>query len=295
MISIAMATYNGAKYLREQIDSILAQTIQDFELVVCDDCSSDDTWDILKQYSDADKRIKVFHNESNLGFKRNFEKAMSLCGGDYIALSDQDDIWFPDHLEILLNNMGDSMLSAGNSELVDGRGDKIGLKLNEMESLAVLSDNSNSRALSFFLFRNPIQGASMIIRRDFLSIALPIPDDVNYHDAWFSCLSCFYGNLSYTFRVVTNYRMHDHNVTGHRVKPKSRVKHFCLSVLFDSPNDRKAMIRTIRERVNNLSYTQVNTLDLLDRIFTRNKSFIGRIKNVLLRISHFRTIYSIRS
>ena len=91
MISIAMATYNGAKYLREQIDSILAQTIQDFELVVCDDCSSDDTWDILKQYSDADKRIKVFRNESNMGFKRNFEKAMSLCGGDYIALSDQDD------------------------------------------------------------------------------------------------------------------------------------------------------------------------------------------------------------
>ena len=293
MISIAMATYNGAKYLREQIDSILAQTIQDFELIVCDDCSSDETWDILKQYSDADKRIKVFQNESNLGFKRNFEKAMLLCSGEYIALSDQDDIWLPDHLEILLNNMGDSMLSAGNSELVDGKGDKIGLKLNEMESLAVFSDNSNSRALSFFLFRNPIQGASMIIRRDFLSVALPIPDDVNYHDAWFSCLSCFYGNQNYTFRVVTNYRMHEHNVTGHRVKPKSRVRHLCRSLLFDSPNDRKAMIRTIRKRVDNLTNTQVNTLDLLDRILKRNKSFIGRIQNALFRISHFRIIYSI--
>ena len=293
MISIAMATYNGANYLREQIDSILAQTIPDFELVVCDDCSSDETWDILKHYSDADKRIKVFHNESNLGFKRNFEKAMSLCSGDYIALSDQDDIWLPDHLEILLNNIGDSMLSAGNAELVDGIGNKIGLKLNEMESLAVFPDDSDSRALSFFLYRNAIQGASMLIKRDFLSIALPIPDDVNYHDAWFSCLSCFYGNLSYTFNVVTNYRMHDHNVTGHRVKAKSRLDHLCRSVLFDFSYDRIAMIRTIRERVNNLTNSQMNTLDQLDRIIKRNNSFLGRIVNALFRIRHFKTIYSI--
>lgn len=293
MISIAMATYNGAKYLREQIDSILDQTIQDFELVVCDDCSSDKTWDILKQYSDIDKRIKVFRNESNLGFKRNFEKAMSLCGGDYIALSDQDDIWVPDHLKILLNNMGDCMLSAGNAELIDGIGGKIGLMLNEMESLAVLPEDSYSRALSFFLFRNAIQGASMLIRRDFLSVALPIPDDIKYHDAWFSCLSCFYGNLIYTFSVVTNYRMHDHNVTGHRVKAKSRLDHLCRSILFDFSYDRKAMIKTIRARVNNLTNTQLTTLDLLDKIIKRNQSLFGRAINALFRIRHFKTIYSI--
>lgn len=78
MISIAMATYNGEKYLREQIDSILNQTIQDFELIVCDDCSTDTTWNILLDYQSQDKRIKCYRNEENLGFKKNFEKAIKM-------------------------------------------------------------------------------------------------------------------------------------------------------------------------------------------------------------------------
>ena len=73
-----MATYNGEKYLREQIDSILSQTIRDFELIVCDDCSTDNTWDILQKYQSQDKRIKCYRNEENLGFKKNFEKAIKM-------------------------------------------------------------------------------------------------------------------------------------------------------------------------------------------------------------------------
>lgn len=88
-----MATYNGEKYLREQIDSIFNQTVQDFELIVCDDCSTDTTWNILLDYQVQDKRIKCYRDEENLGFKKNFEKAIGLCTGEYIALSDQDDVW----------------------------------------------------------------------------------------------------------------------------------------------------------------------------------------------------------
>ena len=109
MISIAMATYNGEKYLAEQLDSILAQTVQDFELIVCDDCSSDSTAEILSRYAEKDSRIKIFVNEKNLGFVKNFEKAVSLCSGEYIALSDQDDVWFAGHLEILLRNIKDKI------------------------------------------------------------------------------------------------------------------------------------------------------------------------------------------
>ena len=101
MISIALASYNGSKYIREQLDSILEQTYQDFELIICDDCSTDNTWQILQEYAQKDSRIKVFENERNLGFKKNFEKAISLCNGKYIALSDQDDIWIDNHLEVL--------------------------------------------------------------------------------------------------------------------------------------------------------------------------------------------------
>ena len=93
MISIAMATYNGEKFLRYMLDSILSQTYQDIELIICDDNSSDSTCLILKEYEKNNSRIKLYFNESNLGFIKNFEKAISLCSGDYIALSDQDDIW----------------------------------------------------------------------------------------------------------------------------------------------------------------------------------------------------------
>ena len=105
MISIALTTYNGEKFLKEQLDSILNQTYSDYELVVCDDCSTDSTRQILKEYEKKDKRINVFLNNNNLGFKNNFEKAISLCTGEYIALSDQDDIWDEKKLEILLKKV----------------------------------------------------------------------------------------------------------------------------------------------------------------------------------------------
>lgn len=82
-----MTTYNGEKYLCEQLDSILSQTYKDFELIICDDCSKDKTSEILNKYEQKDSRIKVFINKQTLGFKKNFEKAISLCrGGAYSIL-----------------------------------------------------------------------------------------------------------------------------------------------------------------------------------------------------------------
>ena len=108
MIGIAMTTYNGEKYLKEQIDSILNQTVSDFELIVCDDVSSDSTMDILNDYAEKDDRVHVFRNEENLGFLKNFEKAIRICldrGAEYVALADQDDIWAENHLEVLADTM----------------------------------------------------------------------------------------------------------------------------------------------------------------------------------------------
>lgn len=79
MIDIAMTTYNGEKYLKEQIDSILNQTVSDFELIVCDDGSTDSTIDILNEYSKKDSRVHIFQNKNNLGVIKNFEKAIRIC------------------------------------------------------------------------------------------------------------------------------------------------------------------------------------------------------------------------
>ena len=97
-ISIAMATFNGEKYLREQLDSIYSQTLLPYEIVAADDCSTDRTTEILEEYR-IKKGLKYLVNEHNIGVVKNFEKAISLCQGDYVALSDQDDIWFPEKLE----------------------------------------------------------------------------------------------------------------------------------------------------------------------------------------------------
>jgi glycosyltransferase involved in cell wall biosynthesis len=99
-ISIALCTYNGERFLPRQLASIQQQTVLPFELVVCDDCSSDNTNEIVRDFAaSALFPVRVFRNDQNLGFVANFERAIELCQGDLIALSDQDDIWYPTRLE----------------------------------------------------------------------------------------------------------------------------------------------------------------------------------------------------
>ena len=224
MISIALASYNGSKFIREQLDSILAQTYQDFEVVICDDCSTDNTWQILGDYASTDNRIKIFENECNLGFKKNFEKAISLCSGEYIALSDQDDIWTKNHLEVLLTNLGDKSIAGGNAILVDAEGNSIGKKLNEVDDFTFFQEDK-------FIYRiiftsDPIQGGSMIMPKKFIKKCLPIPEKVKYHDAWFAACACFENGISYTFDVINNYRQHGNNITfsAHNKQQQGLIK-----------------------------------------------------------------------
>ena len=125
LVSIALCTFNGAKYLSEQVESILNQTYTNLEIIICDDCSSDDTPDIISKYLSKDRRIKMFVNTTNLGCNKNFEKAISLTSGEYIAISDQDDIWEPYKIEELVNNIGDNWLIFSNSSLIDTDGHEL--------------------------------------------------------------------------------------------------------------------------------------------------------------------------
>ena len=292
-ISIAMATYNGAKYIREQIDSILSQTLQDFELIICDDCSTDNTVDIINKYAQEDPRIRFYKNKENLGFKKNFEKAIGLCHGEYIALCDQDDVWMPNHLEILLSLIGNKMIACGNADLIDSNGKRFGLTLKEMEAFDSEFDDDLKKAYSIIYFRSPYQGASMLIKKDFFKVALPIPDDIGYHDSWFSMLSCFYGGMTYTNTIVNKYRMHGDNATGMRIKRKSKFKNLVYQLVYaHAVFDRPAMVRTVQERVHNLSEDQESFLDDANRILNRASSLWGRLLNTMFRISNYKMIYN---
>ena len=284
-----MATYNGARYIKEQIDSILNQTIQKFELVICDDGSIDDTWLILEEYKKKDKRIRIFKNETNLGYRRNFEKAISFCRGEYIALSDQDDIWTSDHLETLLLIIGDKMLACGNTELVNAQGVKIGMTLKEMEAFDSIPKDDLSRAYSIFYFRNPLQGASMLMKKDFINKALPIAKGVSYHDTWFSLVSCFYGGGVYTDKIIGYYRMHGNNVTGNRIIRKSHIRYFLAQMRRkDLLFDRKEII----EGLEQLGIVPSIFLHQAKKYVLRSNTLWGRFLNTLFRLRHYKVIYN---
>ena len=101
-ISVAMCTYNGERYIAEQIRSILEQTQKPDEILICDDLSSDETRNILTKFASNNPVIKLFFNENNLGFVKNFEKAISLCSGEIVFLSDQDDVWKKNKIEEMI-------------------------------------------------------------------------------------------------------------------------------------------------------------------------------------------------
>ena len=103
MISIAMTTYNGARFVESQINSILNQTIADIEIIICDDNSMDDCVEIIQKIQTRDTRVKLIQNKEKIGVVRNFEKAIAACQGSFIALCDQDDVWSPNKLEVQLN------------------------------------------------------------------------------------------------------------------------------------------------------------------------------------------------
>lgn len=212
MISIAMATYNGAEFVAEQIESILVQTYTDFELIISDDCSNDNTVEILKKYASKDKRIKVIVNENNLGFKKNFEKLLPLCKGDYIAFCDQDDIWTLDHLEILINEIKDKDLVCGNAELIDRNGNKMNLTTYECLSNFNLSEK-NEEVFKKLLYGNFAQGTAMMITKALAQKIIPIPNAIKYHDWWAASIASLNNGCVYTNKKVLFYRQHATNQT----------------------------------------------------------------------------------
>ena len=211
-VSVAMATYNGERFVREQLESILTQSVQDFELVICDDSSTDATWEILQEFVKKDSRIRIFQNNHNLGFKKNFERAIRLCRADFIALSDQDDIWYPNHLHLLLTQIGRHVLCAGDADMVDVSNHNIGERLSFADGFHLIPPPEKLIWRLMFV-QNPLQGASMLLRKDFLERILPIPNWITTHDRYFTACACCDTNPVYVPMPITRYRQHGDNIT----------------------------------------------------------------------------------
>lgn len=224
LISVAMTTFNGEKYLTEQINSILAQSYSNFELIICDDCSTDRTQSILKEYEIKDSRVKLHFNKKNLGFKKNFEQTIYLCSGEFIAFADQDDVWTENHLDVLYSRIGTKDIACSNSFLVDKELNSLGM---DMKTICHFTSVPEDKSVLFFYFlfgNNFVQGAASLVRRDFLLKVMPIPDFISFHDYWFGMNASIGNGIIYLEDYTLFYRQHGKNVTNNTNKVLKKIK-----------------------------------------------------------------------
>lgn len=210
MISVCMATYNGAGYLRDQVESILAQLGPADELVVCDDGSSDQTIATLLGYDDP--RIRIHENPTRLGHVRNFELAMSLARGDYIFLSDQDDVWVPGRVRNMMDALQahpHALLVSSNFDLIDAKGAETG----EFRGLGPVKRLRWLQVAAIFAGKAPYYGCTFLMRREALRYCLPIPADIESHDIWFALVTSALGRVVNLPGSTLQHRLHGSNVT----------------------------------------------------------------------------------
>lgn len=176
-----MATYNGSKYISEQLESILSEMDADDELIVVDDASIDDTVKKIKEICDS--RIKLYQNFYNLGHVKSFEKAISLSNNYFIFMADQDDVWLKGRVQLMCSKLiSNDLVISSNSEFINGYGFDINplhIGVSEVNSKCYIGN-----ILRIFAGRGFYFGCAMAFRRDFVAVVLPIPWYVESHDLW---------------------------------------------------------------------------------------------------------------
>jgi glycosyltransferase involved in cell wall biosynthesis len=218
-LSVAMCTYNGARFLPEQLESIAAQTRLPGELVVCDDRSTDESVEIVRNFArHAPFPVHLEINEENLGSTKNFEKAIGLCQGDIITLADQDDVWYPKKLE-LLESVFLSRPSVGvvfsDADVVDENQITLGYRLWVSVGFGPTCQKgiSNGRSTQVLLNRNVVTGATMAFRTKFRDLVLPIPK-IWVHDGWIAWLVSTTADLACIGEPLIRYRRHSGQQIG---------------------------------------------------------------------------------
>jgi len=214
-LTVIMASYNGERYIEEQLDSILAQSYQKFNLLIADDGSTDSTMNILLNYQKKYKNIKIIQNINRLGVVSNFENLISLVETKYISLSDQDDIWHKDKLLVSMKNI-----------------EKINIKTPALfhSDLTVIDDKKNIISKSFFkmrgyefpvvksldimLGRSGVMGNTIVFNQALKKEILPFPKSLEVHDYWIALVNELLGERISCNKSMIYYRIHNNNVSN---------------------------------------------------------------------------------
>ena len=201
LVSIALCIYNGERFLREQLDSLVNQTYSNIEIVAVDDRSTDYSISILNEYANKHPFLRVIQNEQNLGYTKNFEKAIKLCNGEYIALCDQDDIWDLNKIELQQKTIQDNLLVYHDSKFIDENGNDMNKK---MSDVLELYSGANPE---IFLLSNCVSGHACFFKRELVSEILPFNPD-HFHDHWIAYVATNLGSIYCIPQCLVSYRQH---------------------------------------------------------------------------------------
>ena len=258
-IEILLATYNGEKYVGEQIDSIINQTYNNWELLIRDDNSKDRTLEILKEYEKKDKRIKVIEDKKgNLGFVKNFEELLNNSKEDWIMFSDQDDYWLENKIEkyvAILNTSSEDilkkpMLIHSNSFICDDN-------LEIIKDEFINSKIANKYNEDDFYFAYFVQGSTVLINRAIIDLALPFSKNVTVHDRYFHLLAEFLGKRIFINESLIKYRQHSNNKIG----AKSSVISKILKKRYFHTEDRELILEIQKKYKDNLGTEQIEKIE----------------------------------
>lgn len=237
-VDILLATYNGEKYLKELIDSILNQTYKNIKLIISDDCSQDNTRKILEEYEKKDERVAVYYQPQNLGYVKNFEFLLKQVKSNLYMLADQDDVWLPEKIEKSVETLKreNADLVFGDLEVVDKDLKTIYPSFNDFMLLSrKIKKYIKSYKLNYLY--NCVTGCTVIAKSKFISKLLPIPANSKYfiHDHWLGIMMSIYGKVAYMPEKYIKYRQHGNNQVGtnkisHKFTKLTQVRELFINV-----------------------------------------------------------------
>jgi glycosyltransferase involved in cell wall biosynthesis len=219
-VSVCLASYNGEKFIHEQIESILSDLGQSDELIICDDGSTDRTCSIIQSFNDA--RITLIHNKKNLGYARNFEKLISLTTGDYIFLADQDNIWLKGKVQKVLSVFEEDnsiRLVCHNLQPVDTSGNDFKMNI----PLCRGGKRNSFILLVRHFIKAQLYGCTFCLNRRGVNDLLPFPSSAYAHDHWIIVWAAVNGHIFFLEEALIKYRRHDANI--------SRLKRFPFATI----------------------------------------------------------------
>lgn len=287
-VSIILASYNGAKFIKEQIDSILKNTYQDWTLYICDDGSKDKTLEIVEDYVlKYPDKIKLYKNERNLGVAANFLFGAKRAEGDYIMFCDQDDVWLPNKIEYTIDQMKKSESRYGTETPItvftDAKVADVRLRILHNSFYESASIDVSKVDMAHMLMENKLQGCTIMFNRLLLDKIKEVPEFARYHDWWIGLLSAAFGKIVYLNEPTLLYRQHGENIVGNM----SFVQ-YMRSRILDIKEQKKALALTQKQAWNFLELYSKELPDemkklIYDFAYLGNYNFFEKRKLILER------------